>query len=670
MIIDSLSILDFRVFSGLHNFDLVPKLKRGKPAPIVLFGGLNGGGKTTILSALKLALYGRGVLGSGATVSEYHQYLKECIHRAPLAIAQPNRAALELTFRYAQHGVISTYHLKRDWSVDRSEKVKEGLIISRDGQELAELSYEQAQSFLNELIPIGVSELFFFDGEKISSLAEETTGGALRDSINKLLGLDIIDRLDSDLSILVRTRAAKGASQERKEKIAAASNEYSAIKAKIEAAKEQLLQLKIEIVETEKVISNFDAQIKSRGGAWSSSRQEEGVQLEVLIARKEAIEDSLRDLAGGLLPLAIARKLTDKLLGQLSSEREARTIKDLAFFIKEQEPLFVQVMKRALPQLTDNEIAIRNIFSETFGGVLRKSEEAAFTLHDASDSRIAATKDRLNRALKIDKERANILSTELEEIDSLIDALGENMARAPDESVLIPLFKEQAVHQEKLGSLKTLRSTIAEDVKKLLYQASFTARRLDELHSEALKSAEKEKVFLLAEQARYVLKEFSQKARETKLHELQAQFFSSFNRLARKEDRHLSISVDSSTFEVQLLDESGIVIKKSELSAGEKQIFAISILEALARTSGRSLPVVIDTPLGRLDSVHRRKLVENYFPKTSHQVIILSTDTEIDYAFYEGLKPSISHSYHLVYSPESRSTRVEEGYFWRGKESI
>ncbi|MDD0841177.1 DNA sulfur modification protein DndD [Pseudomonas sp. Gutcm_11s] len=670
MIIDSLSVLDFRVFSGLHNFDLVPKLKRGKPAPIVLFGGLNGGGKTTILSALKLALYGRGVLGVGATISEYHQYLKECIHRAPLAIAQPSRAALELTFRYAQHGVISTYHLKRDWSFDRSEKVKEGLIISRDGQDLAELSYEQAQSFLNELIPIGVSELFFFDGEKISSLAEETTGGALRDSINKLLGLDIIDRLDSDLSILVRTRAAKGATQERQEKIATALNEYSTIKAKIELVRERLLQLKIETVETEKVISSFDLQIKARGGAWSSSKQEESLQLEVLIARKKVIEDSLHDLATGLLPLAISRKLAGNLLSQMNSEREARNIKELADFIKGQEPIFAQAMQKNIPQLIGNEQAIRGIYLETFSEALEKAKDTVSILHDASDSRIAATKDRLNRALKIDKDRANVLSTELEDIDSHIDSLGENMARAPDENVLIPLFKEQAVHQEKLGALKALKAAMADDVKKLLYQLSFVARRLDELHSEAVKSAEKGKVFSLAEQARDVLKEFSKQARETKLRELQEQFYSSFNRLARKEDRHLSISVDPATFEVELLDESGMVIRKSELSAGEKQIFAISILEALARTSGRSLPVVIDTPLGRLDSVHRRKLVENYFPKTSHQVIILSTDTEIDCAFYEGLKSNISHSYHLVYSPDSRSTRVEEGYFWRSKEDV
>ncbi|WP_460150283.1 hypothetical protein [Pseudomonas sp. S3_A03] len=206
---------------------------------------------------------------------------------------------------------------------------------------------------------------------------------------------------------------------------------------------------------------------------------------------------------------------------------------------------------------------------------------------------------------------------------------------------------------------------MVEEAKALLNCLSMAARQLDDLYTEIAESQEEERLTGLAQNARDVLKEFSIRARIEKLKELESQFYTSFNGLARKENRNLSIQIDPNSFEVVLIDDEGVILRKEELSAGEKQIFAISILEALARTSGRSLPVVIDTPLGRLDSIHRKKLVENYFPKTSHQVIILSTDTEIDYAFYEGLQGSISHSYHLVYSPETRSTQAEEGYFWR-----
>ena len=76
------------------------------------------------------------------------------------------------------------------------------------------------------------------------------------------------------------------------------------------------------------------------------------------------------------------------------------------------------------------------------------------------------------------------------------------------------------------------------------------------------------------------------------------------------------------------------------------------------------MPIIIDTPLGRLDSKHRRKLVENYFPTASHQVIILSTDTEIDEAFHKSLFDHISHTIKLDYEESVASTIVNEGYFW------
>ncbi|HBP5396506.1 TPA: DNA sulfur modification protein DndD [Pseudomonas aeruginosa] len=670
MIIDSLSLLDFRVFRGSHNFDLVPKLKKGKNAPIVLFGGLNGGGKTTILLALKLALYGKGVLGQVASTSEYHQYLKECIHRAHNSIAKPTRSALELSFRYAQHGVISTYNLLRDWHVDPSGKVKEGLVISKDGNLLAELSYDQAQSFLNELIPIGVSELFFFDGEKIASLAEETTGDALRDSINKLLGLDLIDRLDSDLSVLVRTRAAKKTSEERRKKISQLEAEHNRLTDGITLLREEILKVRRDIGEVSSALANVSSNINARGGAWSLTKKEEAARLDELVIKKRAIEGSLHELLSSLAPLALTRNLNEALLSQLASEQEASKVEVLAEYLENQQEKLISALMKALPSSISNRASLDEAYLSVFGAVIEERKGFSAKLHDLSESSYVSINYRLSTRVDSDLKRVRILLRELDEIDSSIDSIGENIARAPDENVLIPLFKEQGVLQGRLSELKDKKVFLADRVKEALNKLSPVVRHLDELHTEVNRSQEDGRAFSLAERARYVLKEFSIRAREAKLRELETQFYSSFNSLARKEDRRLAIKISPDSFEVELHDETSQAIKKSELSAGEKQIFAISILEALARTSGRSLPVVIDTPLGRLDSLHRKKLLDNYFPKTSHQVVILSTDTEIDCSFYERLRPHVSHSYHLVYSPETRSTQVEEGYFWRWSENV
>ena len=114
-----------------------------------------------------------------------------------------------------------------------------------------------------------------------------------------------------------------------------------------------------------------------------------------------------------------------------------------------------------------------------------------------------------------------------------------------------------------------------------------------------------------------------------------------------------------------LYDKHGKPLPKAQLSAGEKQIYSIAMLWALAKVSGRPLPVIVDTPLARLDSDHRRLLIEEYFPTASHQVLILSTDTEVDQSYFSHLRRSISHAYHLEFDSVENTTMITDGYFWK-----
>ena len=124
------------------------------------------------------------------------------------------------------------------------------------------------------------------------------------------------------------------------------------------------------------------------------------------------------------------------------------------------------------------------------------------------------------------------------------------------------------------------------------------------------------------------------------------------------------VRINPENFKIELIDKLGNTVNKKRISSGEKQIYAFSMLESLGKVSGRSLPFIVDTPLGRLDSNHRTRLVENFFPKIGEQVIVLSTDTEVDVEFYEALSPHIGKSYEIVYNESEGSSSVDSGYFW------
>jgi DNA sulfur modification protein DndD len=105
------------------------------------------------------------------------------------------------------------------------------------------------------------------------------------------------------------------------------------------------------------------------------------------------------------------------------------------------------------------------------------------------------------------------------------------------------------------------------------------------------------------------------------------------------------------------------VREKRSLSAGEKQIYAISLLWGLGKSSDIELPIIIDTPFARLDSEHRTNIAKHYFPFASEQVIILSTDEEIDQKYFELLIASIGRKYLIEHYSENRHSIIKSGYF-------
>ena len=102
----------------------------------------------------------------------------------------------------------------------------------------------------------------------------------------------------------------------------------------------------------------------------------------------------------------------------------------------------------------------------------------------------------------------------------------------------------------------------------------------------------------------------------------------------------------------------------SRLSKGERQIFILSLYWAIIELSGKDIPFIIDTPYARIDANHRKEISEKFFPNISKQVVILSTDEEINEEYYEILKPYIAKEYLLINDEGQNRTTVEQHYFF------
>ena len=666
MILESLNVTNFRVFKGIHEFALAPVSRDGNQPPIILFGGLNGAGKTTTLTAIRLALYGRQSLGIGTTQKDYHQFLADSVHHSKVTDIRANNSAVGLTFSYATQGIISHYHVKRSWTVV-DNKVTESLKISQDDQSVHNLSYDQAQGFLNELIPIGVSDLFFFDGEKIAQLAEDSEGNALGESVKKLIGLDLIEKLIADITVFIRNQNKLQLSDDIKLKINGLEQFLTIKEQVIELEQTEYEAIKIQLVHASKKIDQLTNTLNTYGGAWADTREKEIEKLSVYKAEKEMLEVQIREGISDSFPFSIAPDFVKHCLNQLDNEAKLKQNKNIAFVLSKH----IESLEKRLFTLvnTSDFTSIKNEINNEFSTLLSPPESAGL-IHDASDSLHKKIVSVALEALNHQDSKIKSLAKKLDVINQKIDSVGINIARAPEQDLLTLRVNELNEAQNAKTALTIQVTQQKEKIKSYLREAISTVKQLDKLHEGFIDSDENNRALDYANKAKDALNVFAKRIAINKIKNVESEFIQSFRNLARKDDININAKIEPHNFSVKLLNDFGNEIPKESLSAGERQIYAIAMLDALAKTSGRKLPIIIDTPLGRLDSKHRKKLVENYFPSASHQVIILSTDTEIDQNYLASLKDHISHTIMLDYSSRDGSSNIETGYFWQIPEAI
>jgi len=662
MIFERLVLHNFGAYHGEHVIDLSVT----KDKPVVLVGALNGSGKTTLLEATQLALFGRAVRGTSRAKMAYPDYLQQLINRN---VRPEVGASVNLTFSHRHAGHDDLFTISRTWR-KAGTAMKEEQEVLRNGAVDVEATARWLE-FVEEFLPVQLADLFLFDGERIEALADpDRSAEFLKAGIHALLGLDLVDHLTRSLTVLERRkRGAQTVSKAPREALE-----------KSEAVLETLLQRRTALTAeraaaqnmidgSEKALGRLQQQLVKEGGTLYHER--ERIAEQAVRAARECDEraEVLRETAAGDAPLLLVPELVEaardmarlagesaiatrihailterdeQLTTKLSATNMPATLRaELACFLEQtREPW----MKAGIA-LPDCGLTLAGFDHFTREGRDRLCEDIGLQLN-AHDEARAARDAALSRQAAVPSK---------ESLKVLLDGM-----QAAEHAMTLACAKGELLDQE----LTLMAAQIAK-------QQAAVERGREELLMVELNDAVDARVVQHSSRARATLATFRQAVAAKNVAHLECLITERFQDLLRKGASLVErVCIDPEFFELRLRDREGRTLDPLTLSAGERQLLAVAIVWALGKASGRTLPTMIDTPLGRLDGEHRSKLVESYFPAASHQVVLLSTDEEINGKYYAQLKSRIAREYLITFDTETRSSRIEPGYFLQNERAV
>jgi DNA sulfur modification protein DndD len=675
MIFTELVLQNFGAYADRHIINLRPENNRtasegaspefdsGACAarPIILFGGMNGGGKTTLMDAIRLALYGQRAQCSTRANLSYSDFLTQSVNQQTLPgeITQ-----VELSFEHIVNDQWKEFKIVRAWT-RYPQDGKDSLSIMEDN------SYDDAlantwDEYIENLLPLGISNLFLFDGEQVKELAElETPPQTVIEAIQSLLGLELAERLAIDLDVLVSRKRKALAKKSQLVSLEEIEDKIKQQQTNKEQIKEKLANLQKELAKAQAQYEQAYDKFRSEGGRIAAKRSQLEEQIKNLTIAVENKRQELRNLASEVLPLALISPLLEQAIVQGEKELKSQQAKLALAIIKERDKRLLEYLVSL--SLNSQQLEKTKFFLDEENKNLNKENEAGeASWLNIEEEGLKQLTNLLNNLLPFQLKSARESIEQLQQLEVEIETLETQLARAASPEDYQKLDDAVKKAQQKLLNCQTayaMEQKRCDDLDKEIDRAK---KELEKYSEKALDRANDEHIIQSVAKVQKTLQLFKEKLTLKKLNKLEVEVTECFRYLLHKSNLVHRVAIDSENFRLSLYDPNGQPLPKQRLSAGEKQLLAIAFLWGLARVSGRNLPVAIDTPLGRLDSSHRNNLVERYFPTASHQVILLSTDTEIGKAEVQQLRKqeAIAREYLLKYDTQKRQTTVEEGYFW------
>ncbi|MCH4821676.1 DNA sulfur modification protein DndD [Gramella lutea] len=676
MIIKSIELNNFRIYKGENSIDLSVNEENN----IIVISGKNGFGKTTFLMSLVWCLYGRQMSDVDdiykkeiESSGNYRQYIRNSLNRLA-AHEGETKFSVSITFGNVNIPDVTCNELKvtRTYYTEGNKDEEIEVLIDNHKSELVKDVTEE--HFIRDFImPKEIAKFFFFDAEKIVSLAEIHTAEErlkLSKAYSEVLGIKQYENLKDDLGNYLTKLKSDTANAEEKRRL-------RELKVETENAEEKIIEIKDEISELEEDrlalkfdINQLQEKLISKGSLITVE------ELNELKSRKETLESNVATLNSDLkthyefIPFAIAGNLLTKVLEQVIKEREIILQK---FDSEKIDGLTDDIINDliSVPKPADLVFnhKVQGFYVENLKKLLKKhlshdsnQNEELEIIHNFSESEKAELNAFVNNIKLSFKETFNRINSQFLTAKNELNDISKRIKLAEEkaEDALVKADREKKAqlekeYDEKVRTMGALSGDIEEN-RNIINNATKEIKRIsDKLEV----SKDKQKISQEVEKSIQYLKTFIAEFKLEKKQSLAKRIKEGLDLLLHKKSfiDDVSVEILGENIEINLIDSRGKEINKDSLSKGEQQLYATALLKGLVEESNIDFPVFIDSPMQKFDVDHSSSIVKHFYPEVSDQVIIFPLlKKEMSEEEYNILLPKVNKAYLIQnYSNENSS---------------
>lgn len=692
---------------------------------VILIGGKNGAGKTSLFNAIKLGLYGPLNYNYQNAHSQYLSKIKEVINKKAFTQEEVN-AYIVIGFEYIQEREKVYYEIKRSWKYV-NQKIVESYEVKQNDHILNEEELLYFENFLQTILPPHLFSLFFFDGEELSDIfVGSRFSHYIKEAFLVLCNFDSFELIRKYCQNYVSRNNTSGETEKL-------TKDYEAIIDTHEKQSKQLDLMKLDLVTAEHELNRLHVEkdeinnaFKNQGGLSEEERQ----NLQATIKQHELIKEDMsyriRSFLEEMHPFLMLQDLAGEIKVQIEKERTYHLQENAAEYLEHAD-----IQTSILNTLKE----ITNINANELTSISSKIQAQLIKdIAAPSDFKLVQNLSRENEgrvASVIDK-------VENYDVDSILDAIDtrkkSQQVTAELNDKLRSSMPEDVVAEyvQNMERINTLIINQERTIAQLTHAIETSTQELASLEAEKqrlntlLKEASQgENIYKLTTSMSAMLTEFLEKSSLSKINKLREYFMENFTTLFRKKNfiddididtnfninvyrkrtfaydelrklitnlgeteftkfvgpksitllrKYLNLVSDASIDQIKTALEQEVFFGKTldiyervnlqQLSKGEKQVYVLSLYWALIRLSSHEVPFIIDTPYARIDTEHRENITKEFLPNIGLQVIILSTNEEINETYYHMLKPYIAQEYLLVFDTKEKKTEIHNQYFY------